>query len=164
MCDIVGIDPKIPVENELDSGGAQYILKNVDATFWDKAEMDSYALYDFFIEDLNRHPQTLEYLPIQKWTAEMWATLWNGWYFGHKTKVIKEMNFGWPHHPLSSWTENSIFHNSGVNGTEKKRQFFKAEFTHKLPYDIIDEYDIRLASYKYFETVKRTGNSSCLYV
>lgn len=162
MCEMIGLDQTVPQRNQLHSGGAQYLLKNVSSILWDKAEEDSITLYNFFCQHLEEHPQTSDYHPIQKWTAEMWATLWNAWYFGHETRVIPEMDFIWPHHDLGEWEKHTIFHNSGVSGHEKRKQFFKGEFIHRLPYGIPDVYDQTLTSYKYYEMIQKTGQTTCL--
>ena len=39
MCSVVNIDKEIVKQNEENSGGAQYVLKNIDYTFW---EIDRY--------------------------------------------------------------------------------------------------------------------------
>jgi hypothetical protein len=41
MCEIVGIDTIIPKLMNSNSGGAQYILKNIDWQYWEKVELDS---------------------------------------------------------------------------------------------------------------------------
>jgi hypothetical protein len=40
MCEIVEIDSIIPKLMNSNSGGAQYILKNIDAEYWEKVEKD----------------------------------------------------------------------------------------------------------------------------
>lgn len=162
MCDIIGIDPKIPEENEVDSGGAQYIMKNIDSTYWEKVEQDSEKLYSYFMEHLKEHPHTPEYHPIQMWTSDMWAVLWNAWYFGHTTKVVPEMNFAWPTQGLDMWNSCTLFHNAGVVGTTDK-MFFKGIYQNKLPYDIsLDEFDPTRSSIKYAEEILETSTTSCL--
>jgi len=70
MCEIVGISEDVPVQYEMHSGGAQYLMKNIDAAFWKKVYEDSEKLYQFFLDHLKAFPQTDKYHPIQKWTAE----------------------------------------------------------------------------------------------
>jgi hypothetical protein len=40
LCAIIGIDRKIAENNNLHSGGAQYLLKNVDSYYWSKVMND----------------------------------------------------------------------------------------------------------------------------
>ena len=53
MCEIVGIDTIIPKLMNSNSGGAQYILKNIDWQYWEKVEVDCEKLY-FEISQLNQ--------------------------------------------------------------------------------------------------------------
>ena len=45
MCAVVQIDPGVVKQNELCSGGAQYLLKNLDAQFWEDVEVAANSLY-----------------------------------------------------------------------------------------------------------------------
>ena len=164
MCEIVNIPEDVPIKNELSSGGAQYIMKNVTYEFWDKVEKDSESLYQFFAHHLKAFPQSPKYHPIQMWTADMWAVLWNAWYFGHTTVVPKEMDFIWPGHIISEWNTKYIFHNAGVTGPNTdKGLFYKSLYTHKLPYDInLSDYKKDRCSYLYVQEILETGKTSCL--
>lgn len=111
MCDIVGIPMQKVIENDENAGGAQYLLKNVNAEYWRKVEKDSEALYAHMVDTSTKYnPEH----PIQAWTADMWAVLWNAWYFGHETKIIKRMDFAWATDPIKKWERVSIFHNAGA--------------------------------------------------
>jgi hypothetical protein len=167
MCEIVGIDESIPIKNEASSGGAQYFMKNIDATFWEKVETDSEKLYQFFLDHLKAFPEGClkGYHPIQKWTADMWAVLWNGWYFKHETKIIPEMDFTWPLHGMDVWPKNVIYHNAGVtvNHRDINKMFFKCDYMNKLPYDIKQEdFTTEFCTYKYVEEIVATSKITCL--
>lgn len=165
MCEIIGINPQIPIDNELNSGGAQYIMKNVDASYWKKVYDDSETLYKFFIEHLKEHPETPEYHPIQKWTADMWAVLWNAWYFKHEVKVVPEMEFVWPIHLVNEpIADNVIFHNAGVTHHQQKDMFLKSLYINRLPYDIrAEDYSMNYCSQRYINEIIETSHKSCLY-
>jgi hypothetical protein len=45
MCDVIGIDVNIVKDNQLNSGGGQYIIKNTDHKLWEKIYNDSTPLY-----------------------------------------------------------------------------------------------------------------------
>ena len=164
MCEIVGISESVPVKNELHSGGAQHLMKNVDHVYWAKVEQDSEALYQFFLYHLQAFPYSPTYHPIQMWTADMWAVLWNAWYFGHETKVVKEMEFIWPTHRIADWDTHTIFHNAGVVGPEDNGNiFFKGSFSDTLPYHItLDAYSSDRCSYRYVQEILETAKTSCL--
>jgi hypothetical protein len=164
MCEIVGIDEAIPAQNELDSGGAQYIMKNIDDTFWEKVERDSEKLYQFFLDHLKAFPTGClgGYHPIQKWTADMWAVLWNAWYFGHKTIVHKDLEFVWATQEKRLWDSLIIYHNAGITSNEADKYFYKGEYINKLPYNIENIYSSDTATHMYVNEILETAQRSCL--
>ncbi len=163
MCEIVGIDSKIPKIMESNSGGAQYLLKGVDSIFWEKVEKDSEDLYRYFLEDepikMSENPS---YHPIQKWTSDMWAVLWNAWYFEHETKVDPYFNFTWATDPIERWDDNVIYHNAGVIGPGEL--FYKGNYINSLPYFIEDTFNKKFASYNYFKEILESKENSCLTI
>lgn len=172
MCEIVGIDSLIPVKMELDSIGAQYIMKNIDAEFWQKVETDSDNLYKFFLEDLKIHPEVSEkdatpenpqYHPIQKFTADMWAVLWNGYLRARDVRVDPYFEFCWGTQEKTKWDECVIFHNAGVLNTQADVWFYKGAYVNgELPYGIENFVDPKAASHWYLKEVLETGEISCL--
>ncbi len=140
MADIVGIEPHLAVENERDSGGAQYLLKNIDADYWRKVERDCKALYVYFAarEEEERKSLTPEqlktYNPIQKWCADMWAVLWNLWARGLQTRVEPNLSFSWATSAAPEWERHTIYHNAGITEDLKATHFYKGEFIHRDPY------------------------------
>lgn len=162
MCDIIGIDPSVPEENEENSGGAQYLMKNVTYAFWEKVEEDCETLYKFFLAHLKEHPETKEYHPIQKWTADMWAVLWNAWLLDHETKIVPEMEFVWGTQAIGQWNRLNIFHNAGVLNTQHEKFFYKGRYINKYPYDIKNTFSDKLATSKYVDEIIETAQKSCL--
>ena len=136
MIDIVGIDPLIPKLMNSNSGGAQYILKNVDETFWEKVENDAEKIYtEISLMNGEKKLNDPSYHELQIWCADMWAVLWNGWYFGHETKVVPELNFTWATDKNEDFYNKTIYHNAGATcGCE--RQFYKANYINILPYGV----------------------------
>ena len=162
MCEIVGLDPEIPKSRNEHSGGAQYIVKNTTFEFWDKVEKDSIKLYKYFceVEPLYKLKHEGDY-PIQKWTAGMWAFLWNGWYFGHEILVDPRMGFGWVTNDKSDIETYSILHNSGVvDGNQ--RLFYKGAFINELPYGKKIDINENNASYFYWQEICRTAENTIL--
>lgn len=162
MCEIIGIDPNIPKLMNSNSGGAQYILKNVDYEFWEKVEKDSEKLY-FEITLLNhlKKQQDPSHHELQIWCADMWSLLWNGWLRNNETKVVKEMDFSWATDSEERFNETNIFHNAGVT-CSCGGKFYKANYRDSLPYNL----DLRIrqgtASYKYYEQIQETAKVSPL--
>ncbi|CAB4142849.1 hypothetical protein UFOVP449_84 [uncultured Caudovirales phage] len=154
MCDIVSIDPSIPEKFNQNSGGAQYIIKNVDSEFWKRVELDSENLFtkitEYNIELKNRYSN---YHEIQIWCADMWALLWNAWKSGHITQVVKDMDFCWATDNISKWDQCPIYHNAGVSN-EYKNLFNKFDYISKIPYNIdLSKIDKNYCNYKYVEQI-----------
>lgn len=157
MCKIVGID-RLKVEaNESNSGGAQYFIPNsvyLDYDFWNKVENDSLALYDYMTATSKLHFPTH---PIQAWTADMWALLWNFWFEGYETEVVKELSFSWPTSHIEEWESHHIYHNAGAT-PDRPELFYKAAFINQSPFEVShDHISDRFCSIKYVEEIKQTA-------
>lgn len=160
MCSVIDIDPEIPKTRNADSGGAQYIVKNTTAKYWEQVEKDSIKLYASFCADEPKWDR--KDFPIQKWTAGMWSLLWNAWKFGHETKVDKRLDFCWATDNIKRWDDVSIFHNAGVT-PERKELFFKGKYINANPYNIKQEsFSENHCSYKYVESLLKTKPTTCL--
>jgi hypothetical protein len=163
MCEIVGIDPLIPKLMNSNSGGAQYILKNIDAEFWEKVERDCETLY-YEINQLNNKKKEEDptHHELQIWCADMWAVLWNGWLYGNETKVVSELDFSWGTDPIERWDRTLIYHNAGIT-CSCGRQFYKAAYINSLPYSIVQEgYKDTTCGYNYVKEILKTAKKSCL--
>jgi hypothetical protein len=161
MCKIIQINPLIPQLMNSNSGGAQYILKNINAEFWENVELDCEDLF-YYITRLNEQKikEDPSHHPLQIWCADMWAVLWNGWLRGNETKVVPEMNFSWATDSKNRWEETTIFHNAGV--TESGNYFYKGEYINDLPYNVEDTFNENFCSKLYFNEIKETAQKSCL--
>ena len=113
ICNIVGIDKKVAVENNDNTGGVQYILKNVDAPFWKKVEQDTLKIRRHLLQ-VNKEFFKNENAGIQSWCADLWAVQFNLWYRNQETKIVKELDFAWATDPLSKLAKVAIFHNAGI--------------------------------------------------
>ena len=163
MCELVQIDPLIPRLMNSNSGGAQYIMKNVDWRYWEKVELVSEKLFKE-ITKLNTQKKANDptYHELQIWCADMWAVLWNGWLGGNETKVVKEMDFSWATDLTSRWDETTIYHNAGAT-CACGGLFYKALYMDSLPYNIeIEKFDKEKNCYNYVLEIKETAQKSCL--
>ncbi|WP_316820459.1 hypothetical protein [Pedobacter gandavensis] len=142
MLKIVGISKEVLIKEDPNTGGAQYILKGITADFWKKIEADSEALFILMTEYNTRrweeeYPVKKELRSksngIQAWCADMWAMLWNLWYFDKKVEIHTELDFSWPYSPIEHWEEKAIQHYSGA--IKDKNMFFrKSEYTNYAPW------------------------------
>ncbi|AKG74362.1 hypothetical protein [Salinicoccus halodurans] len=158
MCEVIGIDESI-IRRHRPIAGAQWIISHPTAEYWRKVYEDSIKLYRFFNEVeneyINKNKDIKGYTPIQKWTAEMWAQLWNVYYFDKQTDTHKEMNFTWPGNPVDQWYENKIFHNAGVLQSDTD-MFFKGKYTTDGPFkDDLNHVSENKASIKYVDAIKQ---------
>lgn len=162
MCEIVSIPKEIVKGNELNSIGAQYIMKGIDWKFWEDVERDCETLFKEITELNNiKKRENPSYHELQIWCADMWAVLWNGWKRSYETVCDKDLEFSWGTSTEGDWNRLNIFHNAGVvSGNDGL--FYKANYINRYPYG--DELEVKggTASKKYWEMVKEVGQKSVL--
>jgi hypothetical protein len=125
---IIGINREIAEANNLHSGGAQYLLKNVDYQFWSKV-MNDCILIRTYLQKVNREFFKNENAGFQSWCADMWAVLWNLWMREQETKVVDELAFAWAPDPIKKLETHTILHNAGITGTEMGHPtFYKGKY------------------------------------
>lgn len=113
VCDIVGIDKQIVIDNNYNTGGVQYILKNLDASFWKKVETDVIRIR-MYLQQVNKDFFKNESSGIQSWCADLWAVQFNLWFFNKPSKISKELAFAWSTDPISKLYTYPILHNAGI--------------------------------------------------
>jgi hypothetical protein len=159
MTDIVGVNKDLVIAQEKNSGGAQYILKNIPAKFWEKVYYDCENLWRMVNSQIRKDNPPHA---IQIWCADMWAVLWNLWFFRKQVEVTDKMSFAWATSSIDQWDKHPIYHNAGVT-EDRKDLFFKGIYQSKLPYDIKQEdFSNAFCSSKYVEEILRTKETSCL--
>jgi hypothetical protein len=162
MCDISGISIKNVKDNQNNSIGAQYLLKDISHNFWERVEYESEMLFTQITEtNIKKKKENPKYHEVQIWCADMWALLWNGWKMGKETIIHDNFRFSWGTSNKKDFYECNIFHNAGVTGGSKNL-FYKAMYMKKLPYDEELEIDEGMASYQYFNFIKKVGKKSVL--
>lgn len=133
MCDFIGIDKKLIMDNNDNSGGAQLYYKDVDNLhdYFYEVEIKSPQLYKL----MTNHPTYNDYKPpIQAWTSEMWCVLWMLWNRGVTTSIENELSFAWATDRKEHWFNNKILHMAGV--TKKHNDmFFKGKYINTLPFN-----------------------------
>jgi hypothetical protein len=125
---VVGISREICEKNNLHSGGAQYLLKNINASFWEKVLKDCLLIRKYLMS-VNSKFFKSEDTGFQSWCSDMWAVLWNLW-INSETKVVPELNFSWATDPISRLNRTSILHNAGITGEEMSnyKAFYKIKY------------------------------------
>jgi len=159
MAELAGITREIVEENDHTTGGAQYILKNIDSSFWEKVYNTCIDMKPF-LGSINqtyfpgKNANEKEAKGYQSFCTDMWAVLYNLWGTGHKTEVPKELDFAWATDPISFLDNVSIMHNAGATGPlmdlsgKKEFIFYKGRYKDSSPYNKLME-------------VKRTSNLIC---
>jgi len=110
---VIGITREVCEKNNKHSGGAQYLLKNMDSAFWSKV-MNDCILIRTYLQKVNREFFATEEKGFQSWCADMWAVLWNLWLRNQETQVVPELNFAWSTDPIERLKEYTILHNAGI--------------------------------------------------
>ena len=129
IASVIGIDRQIAEANNEHSGGAQYLLKNIDYNFWSKV-MNDCILIRTYLQKINREFFKSEAEGFQSWCADMWAVLWNLWLRDQETKVVSELDFAWGPDPISKLDRCSIYHNAGIVAAEQGGMpcFYKGKY------------------------------------
>lgn len=162
MLDVLRLERNVVINNQPNSGGAQYIVKDTTAAFWLKVYEDCPKLYSVMSswEEKYRAQTPVGYVgsqyhPIQKWCAEMWSTLWNAWQFGHQTIVDPELDFVFATDTRERAKRVKIIHNAGVTEKDSHRLFYKGGFIHRDPFleENFDQIDQNTASSIYTEAI-----------
>lgn len=137
--------PRSVIE-ETEGVGAQWILVEPTAEYWLKVYNDCNKLYHY-LEHVDSD--------IQRWTAEMWAQLYNAPYFGIKQKISPELDFCRPTDDIKMWNMVKILHNAGVIGELSESLFYKGKYYDHTPFnDNLDYVHRNKASIKYVEAIK----------
>lgn len=153
MCRIVNIDTKLVEQNDIHSGGAQYMFGGevmVTSPIWDKILRNSVELYRHMENTKTKYSPDF---PIQSWTAGMWSMIWNFWALGYTAEVHLELAFSWPTNRIDDWDKHKIMHNAGVTHNDT-HLFYKGRYIDSTPFDDNFEYvDKTFTSYKYVEEI-----------
>ena len=163
MVNVVGLTIDEVKDNQKNSGGGQYIIKNTPWELWFKIYYDCAPLYDQMLGYHKRFP--ISPGEIQFWTAEMWSLLWNLWYFGIETKVVNDLSFSWATDSIDTYKKHPILHMAGVTQDLKDKKFFKGDFINVNPLEKLKS-DINFFEYiesdsatrKYIDIMKRVVN------
>lgn len=129
LCNIVGISVETFKNNNNNTGGVQYILKNINADFWKKIEIDTLTIR-LYLMNINKQYFKDEDSGYQSWCSDLWAVLFNLWNRNTETFIISEMDFAWSTEPIEVLKTKTIFHNAGITGenTHPYPTFYKGKY------------------------------------
>lgn len=166
LCERISLDFDLLVQNDDNSGGAQYLLKGIDANFWEEVEKDCDTIYNYFNYNsqgsINGTYFNSENEGIQSFCSDMWAVLWNLWKRGKETRIVKELEFAWPGYGIQDKDRFNIFHNAGVVN-DREQLFYKAKYLDRLPYqDDFSHIKRDRLSWLYTEKIIELKDKTCL--
>ncbi|WP_353122447.1 hypothetical protein [Dysgonomonas capnocytophagoides] len=158
MCQIVGIPIDLVVKYEENTGGAQYIIKNIPSWFWPKVEKDSLKIYHFlynrFFEDTEHN--FFENNEIDIWFAEMWAVCWNAILAGKPFQITPMLDFCWANQTILQYDEASILH---YTGGKREDIFRKTDYSFSTPfYANLDHVSKESSSYPLIPLIEEYRN------
>jgi hypothetical protein len=165
MCDCVGLSMDLVKANNANSGGAQYLLKDIDAIFWQEVEQVCQSLYTCMREYDKQYPIAHS---IQSWTSDMWTVLWLLWKRGSQTRIHQELDFSWAVWSAKDYYSKPIFHLAGVTTDPScKGMFYKGAYTNKNIFTeyrrnkaLFDNIDPNNATYEYVSVIKEYVDAS----
>lgn len=127
---LIGINREICEKNRDSSGGAQYLLKNIDSKFWEDVlfgcvKLRAYLYYN--IGGINRRLFESENKGYQSWCVDMWAVLWNLWKRDQPTFIPPEMDFAHATDDIEKWDKLYLYHDAGANNNTPDLFFKRAQ-------------------------------------
>lgn len=156
-----GLTRQIAEDNQEGSGGAQYLLKNINAEFWQdvfqgciKVLMNLRHINRMFFENENKG--------FQSWCADMWSILFNLWKRGEKTVCPEEMDFAWATDKVEKWDKVQIYHDAGATSRNHDNAILFHKREHKYINNISTPFEDDLSdvskdycSSKYVEEIEQ---------
>lgn len=127
MCHVIGITPEQVIQHEINTGGAQYIIKDIPIGFWTKVEQDSLNLYEYLYKLLyeNTDHNFFEKKSIDIWLTEMWVVCWNAILINKPFIVHPDLNFSWANQKIEYWKNTHMLH---YTGSPQKHTFHKTNY------------------------------------
>ena len=157
-----GITPETIQSYDGNTGGAQSILKGINAEFWQAVESITMQIRTSFFYDvegsINRRYFPHEAAGYQSWACDMWGLNFALWQRGIPTSTTDELDFSWATDSLETFHRKPIFHNAGA--LPKSGLFYKGSWIDKWP---LDNPEVKFppentASNEYVKAIKETNN------
>jgi hypothetical protein len=157
MCECAGISEQLVKDNNANAGGAQYLLKNIDADYWAEVETVTNNLYTMLKTYESTYPIQHH---IQSWTADMWGVLWVYLKRG-EVRLHPSLEFSWATDDVARYYKLNIFHLAGITEENCKDKFFKGNHRNKNIFReyaenkaIFDHVSPQSATYEYVRVIK----------
>lgn len=142
------------------TGGAQYLLKGIDSSFWSDVERQVLEIRRAFFYNIpgsiNRRYFKNESEGFQSWCADMWAVNFSLWSRGIKTDITPLLDFSWATDSYQTYLAKPIFHNAGATPATKQL-FNKGMWINRSPLPVANKIRVSnsFAQYAYIEALKK---------
>lgn len=136
IANAAGITREVIERNDEHTGGAQYLLKNIDANFWKDCFFSCIELKKTFNSFLHYFKDSNT--AYQGFCSDMWAVLYNLWKIGKITRCNQDLDFAWGTDKIERLEQVYIYHNAGITNKamvmDGKREvmFFKGEYANNI--------------------------------
>lgn len=108
--------------HEGNTGGAQYVLKNIDGDFWRDVERMCIEIRKAFTygqpDSINTRAFKSEDAGFQSWCADMWAMNMALWSRDRPVETTPQLDFSWATDSAETYHSKPIMHNAGATGTQ----------------------------------------------
>jgi hypothetical protein len=128
---IFSLNRNIIQANEERAGGAQYLLKGIDANFWKDVLAGCISLKRY-LQTVNNEFFINENEGFQSYCSDMWAVLWSLWNRGIETRITPDLSFAWSTDPIDILKSRSLYHDAGMTPFFKNG-FMKTHYRLKVP-------------------------------
>lgn len=130
---ITGTTKEVITENNDNTGGAQYLLKNINSQFWTDC-FNVCCEIKLYLSDINQNfmqgatAQERENNGFQSFTSDMLALLYTLWKYNKKTECPVELDFAWSTDRIERLKEVYILHNAGITAEANVKVAFEKEY------------------------------------
>lgn len=157
LAEIGGVSVETIKSYDGNTGGAQYILKNIDYKFWQEVEHSCLAIRKslaYMVHgSINQRYFNSENEGFQSWCADMWAVNFALWKRGLKTSTTPLLDFSWVHDDVETYQKKPIYHNAGAK-LDQDHVFVKNKYYITSPIGQEITIPNNTASYYYVEAIK----------
>lgn len=111
ICNLLSLTPEEIIKQDANAGGAQYILKECTAKFWEKVENDCELLFTY----LHNRQKYSTYIQkgLQIWCTDMWVIWWNTILQNRSFRIHPDLDFCWADSPSNELKSKKILHYTG---------------------------------------------------
>lgn len=153
MAQIGRVDVKTIFAYDKGTGGAQNILKGIDAEYWEDVERICLEIRNKFFfgvpGSVNKTYFPSENAGWQSWTCDMWAVNFALWSRGIPTGVTDDLAFSWGTDTVETYQKKPIFHLAGVTAN-MDGLFYKGKWINDSPIGKVKSANIKPTSACFF--------------